>query len=79
MAHTTHTENTLGAHVAALIQQRGYTLREFAEATDIPLVTLHRRLRSQSVRFTYSELARAAAALGTTAGAIITAFEEKAA
>lgn len=75
----THETQDFGAQVSALIKGRGLTLREVSAAADIPLATLHRRLRSQSMRFTLGELARLAAVLGTTAGAIVTEFEKQAA
>ena len=61
------------------IQARGLTLREVAESTGIPLTTLHRRLRTESMGFKLGELSRIAELLGTTAGAIVTEFERGAA
>lgn len=65
-----------GAAVSARIKDRRLTLREVAAAADIPLTTLHRRLRAEYMGFTYGELSRLSRVLGTTAGALVTEFEK---
>ena len=72
-------EGHFGQHVSSLLADRGISLREAAAQTDIPLSTLHRRLRSQSMTFTLGELTRVAALLDTTAGTLVSAFEDAAA
>ena len=79
MDTTTDTGSHFGGQVAARLKAAGYTLRDVSAATDIPLTTLHRRLRSQSMAFTLGELTRIAALLGTSASALVSAFEEQAA
>ena len=64
-----------GEQVAARFTERGLTLRDVSDATGIPLTTLHRRLRSESMAFTLGELTRIATLLGTTAGRIVTEYE----
>ncbi len=64
-----------GEQVQARFTERNLTLREVTEATGIPLTTLHRKLRSESMAFTLGELTRIATLLGTTAGRIVTEYE----
>ena len=73
----TRTEH-FGDQVAARIEASGLSIRAVSEATGIPLTTLHRRLRAESMSFTLGELTRIASLLGTTAGAIVTDFERAA-
>jgi len=68
-----------GAQVEARIQAAGLTLREVEAQAGVPLATLHRYLKSPDMAFRLGELARVAEVLGTTAGAIVTEFEQAAA
>jgi predicted transcriptional regulator len=64
-----------GEQVAELIAARGLSLRDVSDAADIPLTTLHRRLKAEHMAFNLGELHRIAVTLGTTAGAIVTDWE----
>lgn len=68
-------QHHFGEQVEALIAAKGLSIRGVAEATGIPLTTLHRKLRFEAMAFTVGELLRIADVLGTTAGAIVTDFE----
>lgn len=67
-----------GAEVEARIKASGLTYREIQDETGIPLATLNRYLKSPDMTFRLGELSRLAVLLGTTAGAIITEFEDAA-
>lgn len=69
------TQRHFGEMVAAHLTAAGMTLRDVSALADIPLATLHRRLRSQSMSFTLGELDRIARALGTTASALVGEWE----
>jgi plasmid maintenance system antidote protein VapI len=68
----------LAAVVQDAVSASGKTLREIAEATRIPLVSLHRKLHADRP-ITYPELVALAKALDTTPAAMTAAAEGHAA
>jgi transcriptional regulator with XRE-family HTH domain len=69
-----HLPQRLAATVAARLEAAGITQRAAADATQIPLTTLNRRL-SGATPFNYGELAAVALLLGTTPSELAAAAE----
>lgn len=77
MSTPTGTARDIATSLASAIREAGWSQRDVADATGIPLVTLSRRLTGKSP-LTITELAAITEAIGVSLAALVLAAEDAA-